>query len=99
MELTDEELERRGVTLGARGKILKNVGFMKDRHAIINELSLNLDVSSKESSWLNTGENSENTAKFWFTSKVHSTFFKGRRCEKCGPNCVKNAAGARVFHG
>ena len=46
MELTDEELERRGVTLGARGKILKNVGFMKDRHAIINELSLNLDVST-----------------------------------------------------
>ena len=45
LDLTDEELERRGVTLGARGKILKNIGFMKDRPNILAELSFNLDVS------------------------------------------------------
>ena len=26
-------------------------------------------------------------------------FSKGEDVKKCGPNCVKNAAGTRVFHG
>ena len=45
LELTDEDLEKKGVTLGARGKILKNVGFMKDRPNLLNEICINLEVS------------------------------------------------------
>ena len=46
LDLTDEELKAKGLTFGARGKILKNIGFMKQRPNLLAELSFNLDVST-----------------------------------------------------
>jgi len=46
LDVTEDQLEKKGVTLGARGKILKNIGFIKQRPQKINELIEMLDVSS-----------------------------------------------------
>lgn len=44
--LTDEALEKRNVTLGARGKILKNIGLIRDRPNALRDLAKELaDVS------------------------------------------------------
>ena len=45
LELTDEKLERRNVTLGARGKIIKNIGLIKERPQKLVQLAKELEVS------------------------------------------------------
>ena len=44
LELTDEKLEKRQVTLGARGKIIKNIGLIKERPQKIKDLTKELEV-------------------------------------------------------
>lgn len=44
LDLTDETLEKRNVTLGARGKIIKNIGLVKYRPQKLNEMAKELEV-------------------------------------------------------
>ena len=44
LELTDEKLEKRNVTLGARGKIIKNIGLIKERPQNLKDLAKELEV-------------------------------------------------------
>jgi len=46
LDVTDDQLEKKGVTLGARGKILKNISFIRQRPQKIVEILNMLDVSS-----------------------------------------------------
>ena len=50
LDLTDETLEKRNVTLGARGKIIKNIGLVKYRPQKLNEMAkeLEVDISLKK---------------------------------------------------
>jgi hypothetical protein len=45
LDVTEEQLEKKGVTLGARGKIFKNIGLIKERPQRIHKLAEMLDVS------------------------------------------------------
>lgn len=47
LQLTDDVLERKGVTLGARGKILKNITLIKERPQKMKELSFALEDVAK----------------------------------------------------
>ena len=44
LQLNDEALERKNVTLGARGKILKYIGHIKERPKTIKKLGKDLEV-------------------------------------------------------
>lgn len=51
LQLSDEALEKRNVTLGARGKILKNIGLIRDRPNALRDLAKELaDVSQSNDS-------------------------------------------------
>lgn len=45
LDVTEDQLEKKGVTLGARGKILKNIGLIKQRPQKIVEILEIIDVS------------------------------------------------------
>ena len=45
LQLNDEVLEKKNVTMGARGKILKYIGHIKDRPITIKECARELTVS------------------------------------------------------
>ena len=45
LQLNDEVLEKKNVTMGARGKILKYIGHIKDRPNTIKECARELTVS------------------------------------------------------
>jgi hypothetical protein len=47
LDVTEEQLEKKGVTLGARGKIFKNISLIKERPQRIQKLSDMLEVSSE----------------------------------------------------
>ena len=49
LDLTDETLEKRNVTLGARGKIIKNIGLVKYRPQKLKEMAKELEVIFKSS--------------------------------------------------
>ena len=44
LQLNDEVLERKNVTLGARGKILKYIGHIKERPRTIKKLGKDIEV-------------------------------------------------------
>ena len=44
LQITDEALEKRSVTMGARGKILKYVGHIRERPQSLKDLSKELVV-------------------------------------------------------
>lgn len=53
LELSDEQLEKKNVTLGARGKILKNIGLVRERSGKLRELSRALEVKKpRDYNWL-----------------------------------------------
>lgn len=52
LELSDEQLEKKNVTLGARGKILKNIGLVRERSGKLRELSRALEVKPRDYNWL-----------------------------------------------
>ena len=45
LELNDEALEKKNVTMGARGKILKYIGHIRERPQTIKELARELEVN------------------------------------------------------
>ena len=54
LDLTDETLEKRNVTLGARGKIIKNIGLVKYRPQKLKEMAKELEVIFKSSGQKNS---------------------------------------------
>jgi hypothetical protein len=44
LDVTEDQLEKKGVTLGARGKIFKNISLIKERPTKIQNLTKLLEV-------------------------------------------------------
>ena len=48
LELNDDVLDKKNVTMGARGKILKYVGHIKDRPSTLKQCARELTVSKSK---------------------------------------------------
>jgi hypothetical protein len=46
LDVTEDQLDKKGVTLGARGKIFKNISLIKERPQRIQKLYDMLEVNS-----------------------------------------------------